>query len=282
MVIVLFMLFGRSILTACQPVSDYFILTDLEITFMSLYSCFFHFLWTVHTIILKTFNCLRPVLSFSLAGSIHWFVQSYCEATNAITTILRLLLLYLFWLAEICICHKIRPTRDETHDLRIAPSETLLLPIFSILPALHTQVTFMFALNFEVGNFAHRFLLLSFFLSYFVVIFYFSRSSGTRLIEFYIALIPFEKIWIQWFSLKLWLNSRVEWFLQLWLGNQSRRRITQNSNLSNSALKNWLRVASCLCESVHEYLHGQRFLFLTIRFNIHKSFVCSQFKWFYI
>ena len=66
--------------------------------------------------ILKPFNCLRPVLSFSLATSIHWFTQSYCEATNA-TTMLRLLLLYQFWLAEICICHKSHLTRDKTCDL---------------------------------------------------------------------------------------------------------------------------------------------------------------------
>ena len=60
--------------------------------------------------LMKPFNCLQPVMSFSLAMLIHWFAQSYCEAT----TTLRLLLLYQFWLAEICICHKPCPTRDET------------------------------------------------------------------------------------------------------------------------------------------------------------------------
>ena len=35
---------------------------------------------------------------------------------------------------------------------------------FSILPALHTQDTFVLVWNFEVGHFAHHFLLLSFFL----------------------------------------------------------------------------------------------------------------------
>ena len=70
------------------------------------------------------------VLSFSLAASIHWLVQSYSEATNATTTMLILLLLYQFWLAEIYICHKPRPTRDETRDLQIALPRTLMFPFF--------------------------------------------------------------------------------------------------------------------------------------------------------
>ena len=82
----------------------------------------------------KPFHCwlpvLSPFLSLSLAVSIHWFAQSYCEATNATTTMLRLLLLYQFWLAEIGICHKPRPTKDETHDLQIALPRILILPFF--------------------------------------------------------------------------------------------------------------------------------------------------------
>ena len=77
---------------------------------------------------------------------------------------LRLLLLYQFWLAEICICHKPHPTRDKTCDLQIALPKMLMLPFFSILLVLHTQDTFTLVLNFEVGYFAHHFLLLSFFL----------------------------------------------------------------------------------------------------------------------
>ena len=69
---------------------------------------------------------MRPVLSFSLAALIHWFAQSYCEATNTTTTMLRLLLLYQFWLAEICIC----PTRDEMRNLQIAPPKMLMLLVF--------------------------------------------------------------------------------------------------------------------------------------------------------
>ena len=57
----------------------------------------------------------------------------------------------------------------------------------------------------------------------------------TRLIAFHIALIPLEKVWIQLFSLQLWVNSRTDWVLQPWWGNWSRRRKTLNSNLLDSA-----------------------------------------------
>ena len=35
-------------------------------------------------------------------------------------------------------------------------------------------------------------------------------KSWTRLIAFHIALIPLGKVWIQLFSLQLWLNSRID------------------------------------------------------------------------
>ena len=44
-------------------------------------------------------------------------------------------------------------------------------------------------------------------------------KSLTRLIAFHIALIPLGKVWIQLFSLQLWLNSRTDLVLQPWLGN---------------------------------------------------------------
>ena len=44
-------------------------------------------------------------------------------------------------------------------------------------------------------------------------------KSWTRLIAFYIALIPLGKVWIQLFSLQLWVNSRTDWVLQPWWGN---------------------------------------------------------------
>ena len=41
----------------------------------------------------------------------------------------------------------------------------------------------------------------------------------TRLIAFHIAIIPLGKVWIQLFSLQLWVNSRTDWILQPWWGN---------------------------------------------------------------
>ena len=62
-------------------------------------------------------------------------------------------------------------------------------------------------------------------------------KSWTRLIAFHIALIPLGKVWIQLFSLQLWVNSWADCVLQPWWGNLSRRRKTLNSNLLNSAKK---------------------------------------------
>ena len=46
-----------------------------------------------------------------------------------------------------------------------------------------------------------------------------SSKTWTRLVAFHIALIPLGKVWIQLFSLQLWVNSRTDWFLQPWWGN---------------------------------------------------------------
>ena len=69
-------------------------------------------------------------------------------------------------------------------------------------------------------------------------------KSWTRLIAFHMALILLGKVWIQLFSLHLWVNSRTDLVLQPWWGNKSMRRITLNSNLLNSA-KNWPCFISC-------------------------------------
>ena len=159
----------------------------------------------------KPFNCFLPVLflflSLLLATSIHWFAESYCEATNA-TTKLRLLLLYQFWLAEICTCHKPRPTRDETRDLQIAlpmtPMLLFCLFVFSILLVLHTQDTLGLVSNFEIGHFARHFLLLSFggvlwkeFNSHsFIVTFYFSCSFGSPPVCFGVFYPAEDGCWI--------------------------------------------------------------------------------------
>ena len=41
-------------------------------------------------------------------------------------------------------------------------------------------------------------------------------KSWTRLIAFHIALVPLGKVWIQLFSLQLWVNSRADYVLQPW------------------------------------------------------------------
>ena len=40
-------------------------------------------------------------------------------------------------------------------------------------------------------------------------------KSWTRLIAFHVALISLGKVWIQLFSLQLWVNSRADWFFCL-------------------------------------------------------------------
>ena len=40
-------------------------------------------------------------------------------------------------------------------------------------------------------------------------------KSWTRLIAFHIATIPLGKVWIQLFSLQLWVNSRADCFFSL-------------------------------------------------------------------
>ena len=44
-------------------------------------------------------------------------------------------------------------------------------------------------------------------------------KSWTRLIAVHIALIPLGKVWIQLFSLQLWVNSRADLVLRPWWGN---------------------------------------------------------------
>ena len=40
-----------------------------------------------------------------------------------------------------------------------------------------------------------------------------SSNPGQGLIAFHVALIPLGKVWIQLFSLQLWVNSRADWVL---------------------------------------------------------------------
>ena len=66
-------------------------------------------------------------------------------------------------------------------------------------------------------------------------------------------LIPLGKVWIQLFSLQLWVNSREDLVLLLWLGNQPRRRKSKNSKPINK-LKNWPCVTSCLCGEIVKHI----------------------------
>ena len=76
---------------------------------------------------------------------------------------LRLLLLYLFWLAEICICHKPHPTTETRHMTnKLHHHGHSCFHFFSILLRLHTQDTLALILIFEVGHFA-RFIFLPLF-----------------------------------------------------------------------------------------------------------------------
>ena len=69
-------------------------------------------------------------------------------------------------------------------------------------------------------------------------------KSWARLIAFNIALISFGKIWVPLFSLHFLVNRRADWVLQLWLGNQSRRRKTVFKHVKLH-FKNWPCVTSC-------------------------------------
>ena len=54
-------------------------------------------------------------------------------------------------------------------------------------------------------------------------------KSWTKLIAFHIALIPLGKVWIQLFSLQLWVNSRADWVLQPWWSLGERKLWIQTS-----------------------------------------------------
>ena len=61
-----------------------------------------------------------------------------------------------------------------------------------------------------------------------------SSNPGQGCFAFHIVLIPLRKVFIQLFSLQLWVDSRADWDLLPWYGNWSRRKEILNSNLLNS------------------------------------------------
>ena len=118
-----------------------------------------------------------------------------------------------------------------------------------------------------------------------------------RLFGFHIALIPLEKVWIQLFSLQLWVNSRTNWAPYPWYGNQSRRLCIQPSY---TQLKNWPCVTSSSegetkrtlidFSSIHNWLvinNFLNFIFIDYKDNLKKitkpfeSHVLIQ-NWFFV
>ena len=96
--------------------------------------------------LLKTFNCLPPVLSLflslslSLTCRVNTLVCTILLWSNKChTTMLRLHLLYRFWLTKICIYGKLRPAKDKTRDQQTAPLTTLMLLFFYTSGTLHAR-----------------------------------------------------------------------------------------------------------------------------------------------
>ena len=73
-------------------------------------------------------------------------------------------------------------------------------------------------------------------------------KSWTRLIAFHIVLIPLGKVWIQLFSLQLWVNSRADWVLQPW-SREGKLWI----QTCKTPIRNWPRVISCPSRGIGKY-----------------------------
>ena len=93
-------------------------------------------------------------------------------------------------------------------------------------------------------------------------------------------------VWIQLFSLQLWLNRRTDLTFWIWYGNQSRRRKIQNLN----HLKNWPNVTFCSWRRVSEntyifsfrnffYIDVLCYIYIYIYIYIYLCECMEQFKW---
>ena len=79
----------------------------------------------------------------------------------------------------------------------------------------------------------------------------------TRPIEFHIALIPLGKVWIQIFSLQLWVNSRADWFFRL--GEETSLREGKLwIQTCKTPLQNWPSVIYCPSGGVGEYIYSNK------------------------
>ena len=145
---------------------------------------------------MKPFNCLLLVLSFSLAASIHWFAQSYCETIKCknaeITPFIPVL-----------AGRNLHMSQTPSHQRRDAwptnctPLMTLILPLF-----FYTSGTLALVLNFEVGHFARHFLFLSFFLPFGVA----TKGIHSTQLHCYISFLSFVRLTTCFFC--FFLSSR--------------------------------------------------------------------------
>ena len=62
-------------------------------------------------------------------------------------------------------------------------------------------------------------------------------QTWMKLFAFHKALITLEKVQDELFSLQLWVNSRADWAIYLWYGDQSKSRKSLNSLWFNFDLK---------------------------------------------
>ena len=67
------------------------------------------------------------------------------------------------------------------------------------------------------------------------------------LFAFHFKLIPLGKAWIRLFSPQLWVNSRADWVLKLWIGNKSQGKILNSNQLYSSV--NWPCAPFCPWQS---------------------------------
>ena len=75
-----------------------------------------------------------------------------------------------------------------------------------------------------------------------------SSNPGWDWLHFHKAPILLRKVWIQLFSIQLWLISRADLVLKVWYGNLSRRRKTLNLSLLNFVKEKWTYPGkTCLC-----------------------------------
>ena len=82
-----------------------------------------------------------------------------------------------------------------------------------------------------------------------------SSNPWTRLMAFHKALIPVGKVWIQLFTLQLWVNSRADWILQPVVRQLVKEKENSEFKPVKLRLKIDLCVISCLSGGVGKYIY---------------------------